>query len=194
VEKLLKRKLKSIESGIKVVSVQLRKSDVPRQVKKAYDTKNIATQDRSKYLSEAKTKAEELLTETAGSVERAHNLYKTLHDDSISDEEKELLWSQVSGKLRTYLFNARVYATEVVKNAEASAKYLQSLLPEYRRRPDIVINRLYHDTMEQMLANAEEKFIVQPPRDADGNTLWITLNRDNSLGKKSKEGQKQNQD
>lgn len=193
VEKSFEKKLDSIDSGIKVVSVQLTNSEVPRQVKSAFDAKNIASQDISKALSQAKTKAEELLTETAGSVERAQGLYDALHNKTMSNEKKEVLWSQLSGKLRKYLFDARVYATEVTKNAEASAKYLQSLLPEYRQRPDIVINRLYNDTMEKVLANAEEKFIIQPPKDVNDNTLWISLNRDSSLGKKNKADQTQNQ-
>ena len=194
VEESLQSKLDSIDSGINVVSAQLIKSEVPRQVKKAFEATIIASNNRSDAITQAKTKAETLLTETAGSIKKAEDLYKTLHDDTVSAEEKELLWSQISGKLRTYLFNADVYATEVAKNAEASAKYLQSILPEYRQRPDIVINRLYNDAMEKIMSNADEKFTVQPPNNAEGGELWISLNRDTSLGQRGKQEQTQNQD
>jgi modulator of FtsH protease HflK len=192
VEESLQEKLDSIESGISIVSAQLIKSEVPRQVKNDFEATIIASNNRSDAITQAKTKAETLLTETVGSIKKAEDLYNALHDDTISAEEKELLWSQISGNLRTYLFNAEVYATEVAKNAEASAKYLQAILPEYRQRPDIVINRLYNDAMEKILSNAAEKFVVEPPKDNQNGELWISLNRDTSLGNRNNQQQSQN--
>ncbi|MBN1975007.1 MAG: hypothetical protein JW787_15305 [Sedimentisphaerales bacterium] len=192
VKEKLQSKLDSVDSGISVVSVQLTKSEVPRQTKRAFEATTIEAQNRSDAITKAETSAEKLLTETAGSVEKAEELYHAIHDENMSEEEKELLWSQISGNLKTYLFKAGVYATEVAKNAEANAKYLHSLLPEYRQRPDVVINRLYHDAMENIFASADEKFTVQPPKDANGSELWITLNRDTSLKKRSETNQAQN--
>ena len=192
VEQSLQAKLDSIGSGISVVSTQLIKSEVPRQVKKDFEATIIASNNRSDAITQAKTKAETLLTETAGSIKKAEDLYKALNDNTVNTADKESLWSQISGNLRTYLFNADVYATEVAKNAEASAKYLLSILPEYRQRPDIVINRLYNDAMEKILANANEKFVVEQPKDKQKGELWISLNRDTTLGNRNKQEQTQN--
>jgi modulator of FtsH protease HflK len=187
VKESLQRKLDSIDSGIEIVSVQLTKSEVPRQVKKVFEATTIATMNRSDAIKQADTKARKLLLETAGP--DARKLYDSLHDDKMTQEQKEILWSQLSGKLMATLTDARRYAATVAKNAEASAKYLQSLLPEYRKYPDVVINRLYYDTMVKVLSNADEKFTIQTSAGASGSEIWINLNRDTSLRPKTKEGQ-----
>lgn len=187
VKESLQRKLDSIDSGIEIVSVQLTKSEVPRQVKKVFEATTIATMNRSDAIKQADTKAGKLLLETAGPV--ARKLYDALNDDTVTQEQKEILWSQLSGKLQENLAEARIYATRVEKNAEASAKYFQSLLPEYRKTPDIVTNRLYYDAMEKVFANADEKFTIQTSAGAEGSQLWINLNRDTTLRPKNKEKQ-----
>ena len=93
-------------------------------------------------------------------------------------EEKESLWSQASGNIRGEIEKAQTYATTIVKNAEARANYQLSLLPEFLKRPDIVIYERYYPVMEKILSNAEEKFTFQSsPNDKD-DQLWINLNKD----------------
>ena len=184
----LQTKLDSIKSGIEIISVQLTKSDPPRQVKKEFEATNIASNNRMKEINDARNNETRLLNETAGPV--ARQLYEALHDNTVSEQTKEQLWSLASGNIRGELEQARTYATTIASNAEASANYLQSLLPEYRKRPDVVINRLYYDMMEKIYANAEEKFTVQSTG-AKGSELWINLNRDTSLKPLKKEGQEQ---
>jgi membrane protease subunit HflK len=175
----LQKKLDDIDSGIEIVSVQLTKSEVPRQVRQAFEATTKASQIESQAITQAKSNETKLLNETAGPV--AMDLFNALHDDTVSKERKEYLWLQLSGKTQENLAEARIYAAKVVKNAQASAQYLQSLLPEYRKRPDIVINRLYYDMMEKILSNAEEKFTIQSSPNAKGSQLWINLNKDTSL-------------
>ena len=191
VKKSLQDKLDSIDSGIRVISVQLTKSEVPRQVKKAFEATTKASQNRSEARKQAETNATRLLNETAGPI--ARQLYEALHDDTISEEAKELLWSKASGNIRGELEQAQTYATTIASNAEASAKYLQSLLPEYRKRPDVVINRLYYDMLEKIYANAEEKFTIQSSKGAGLSETWVEFNRDTSLKPKEKEEQEQQQ-
>ena len=189
IKEALKTKLESINSGIEVISVQLTESDVPRQVKRAFDATTKASQAVSTAITDAENNKTKLLNETAGPV--AIDLYKALHNDSISKEKLEDLWSQLSGNNKQALADAQIYAANVVNNAQSSAEYLRSLLPEYRKRPDIVINRLYYNAMEKILSNAEEKFIVQNSKDAKGSELWVYLNKFSSLKSKDEEGQTQ---
>jgi hypothetical protein len=60
------------------------------------------------------------------------------------------------------------------------------------RRQAQNISRLYNDAMEKILANADEKFIVEPPKDNQNGELWISLNRDTTLGNRNKQQQTQN--
>jgi regulator of protease activity HflC (stomatin/prohibitin superfamily) len=136
----------------------------------------MASQQSDKMITEAKTYAENTLNQTAGPV--AERLFNALHDETIDEQTREFLWSQLAGNAREKIAEARAYRTKVVENARANADYLRSLLPEYRQRPELVIQKLYLDTIEQILNNADEKFIVQPAEGTKGTEIRVLINRD----------------
>lgn len=181
VKSLLQAKLDKIESGIKVVSVQLTKSECPRQVKAAFEASTRASQQSDKEITKSRTYTANTLNEAAGPV--AEELFAALHDETVSEQTRELLWSQLAGKAREKIAEARTYRTEVVEHARANADYLESLLPEYRQRPKLVIQRIYLDALEKIFGNANEKFVNQP---APGNKgeLRVILNSDPLLKSK----------
>ena len=187
IERLLQEKLDRIESGIKVVSVQLTKSEPPPHTRDAFEASIMASQTSQKAVTEAKTYAENTLNETAGPV--AERLFETLHDETASEQEKELLWSDLGGTARERMADAQAYQARVVETAKANADYLQRLLPEYRLRPKLVIQKIYLDAMEQIFTNADETFVVQTADDAKETELRVLLNRDPSL--KPTKGKKQ---
>jgi membrane protease subunit HflK len=185
VERLLQEKLDKIESGIKVVSVQLTNSECPRQVKTAFEASTRASQQSEKEITNARTYAANTLNEAAGPV--AEQLFAALHDESIDEQTREQLWSQLAGTAREKIADARTYRTKVVERARASADYLQSILPEYRQRPKLVLQKIYLDAMENILNNADEKFVVQTTKGSKGTQIRVLLNRDPTLKKKSTE-------
>lgn len=185
VKKLLQEKLDRIESGIAVVSVQLTNITWPRQVDRAFLASIKASQDSQKTISEAKGYAENTLNETAGPV--AAKLFETLKDETISAEEKELLWSQLAGQAQEKIAGARAYKTKVQETAKANAEYLQKLLPEYRKRPELVVQKIYQDAIEYVLSNVDEKIIIQPTSGAKGSEIRLLLNKDQTLKPKSEE-------
>jgi len=176
VKKLLQNKLDKIESGIKIVSVQLTDKIWPQQVDEAFQASIKASQGRSQAISEARTYAENTLSEAAGPV--AMELYKALHDETISKEQKEFLWSQSAGGAQEKIAKARAYRTQVVESAKANAEYLHKILPEYRKRPRLVIQEIYQTAIEEVLNNADEKFIIQPTEGGKSTEIRILLNRD----------------
>lgn len=183
VRKLLQEKLDKIESGIAVVSVQLTDITWPRQVDSAFWASIRASQESQKAVSEAKGYAENTLSEAAGPV--AAELLKAFEDETISQQEKELLWTQLAGTAQEKIAQARAYRTKVVESARANAEYLQKLLPEYRKHPDLVIQEIYQDTIEFVLNNADEKMIIQPTQGAKGREIRVLLNRDPTIKPKS---------
>jgi membrane protease subunit HflK len=187
VKRLLQERLDKIESGIKVVDAFLTDITWPRQVDDAFLALINASQTSQKAISEARTYAESTLNEAAGPV--AEQLFATLRDKNISDQEKELLWSQLAGAGEEKIAQARAYRTKVVETAKANADYLQQLLPEYRKRPELVIQKIYQDAIEYVLNNADEKFIIQPTEGAKGKELRILVNKDPSLKPKSSKKQ-----
>jgi len=187
VKGLLQEKLDIIECGIKVVSVQLTRSECPRQVKGAFEASTVASQRSETAVTDARAYAENTLNEAGGPV--AFALLKGKKSVSeLSEQEQELLWPQLAGTAREKIAEARSYRARVVETAKANADYLERLLPEYRQRPELVIHKIYLDAIEQILINANEKFVIQTAKGTKGSQIRVLLNRDPSLKpKKSKE-------
>jgi len=150
---LLQDKLDTIESGIKVVRIQLTDKTWPRQVDEAFQASHSASQKSEQDISKARTYAENTIIEASG-----------LAQQKIAE--------------------ARAYRTKVVANARANSDYLLELLPEYRKRPKLVIQEIYLDAIERIFTNVNEKFVI--PTGAE----WrILVNRDPSLKPKKSEEQ-----
>ena len=182
IKKLVQEKLNTIESGLKVVQVQLTEKTWPRQVDAEFQALATASQDRQTSINAARGYAESTLNEAAGPV--AEKLFAALKDDTVSEEEKELLWSQLAGTAQEKISQARSYQSKVVANARANAEYLKELLPEYRKHPELVIQKLYQDAIERIFNNVDEKFII--PKGAE----WrILINRDPTLKPKTNKQQ-----
>ena len=178
VKRLLQEKFDTIESGIKVVQIQLTDRTWPLQVDAAFQALVTASQDRQTTISEAEAYEESTLNEVAGPV--AQELFEALQDKTISEEEIDSLWSQLAGTAQEKITEARAYRAKVVANARANAEYFQELLPEYRKRPELVIHKIYQDAIENIFDNAVEKFVI--PTGAE----WrILVNRDPSLKPKT---------
>jgi membrane protease subunit HflK len=174
----LQNKLNAIDSGIKVVSVQIRDITWPRQVSAAFEAALTATQNKQKAISEAKLYAEKTLNETAGPA--AAELLSMLREGSSDRQKIEQLWEQVAGKSQEKIADSKAYRTQVSENAKANAEYLERILPEYRKHPRLVIQRIYQDAIEQVLRNAEEKIFIQPTQKGK-NEVRVLINRDPAI-------------
>lgn len=183
VKQLLQAKLDKIKAGITVESVQLTDVTWPQQVNEAFEALISASQDSQKTVDEARTYAQKTLNETAGPV--AETLLESLENENISQQEKDLLWGQLAGSAQEKIAGARAYRTKVVEIAKANAEYLQQILPEYRKRPQLVLQKIYQDAIEQVLDNVDEKIIIQPTKGTKGNEIWIQLSRDPTIKSKS---------
>jgi len=176
VKKFLQKKLDNIESGIKVVSVELTKSTWPRQVNAAFQASIDASQQSQKAISEAIGYSETTLNEAAGPL--ALTLFASLSDKTINEEEKELLWAQLAGVAQEEIAQARTYRTKIVEDASADAEYLHKILPEYRKRPKLVLQQIYLDAVKHVFNKADEKIFVQPTEGAKGREVRIIVSRD----------------
>ena len=176
VKGLLQERLDKVESGIKVVSVQLTDITWPRQVDEAFQASIDASQQSDTAINEAKTYAENTLIETGGQV--AEELLAALHDEAVSEEQREAFWSRLAGAAQERIAEARIYRTKVVASAEARADYLREILPECRKRPKLVLQKIYVDAIVDVLRDADEKFVAQPDKSADGREVRIYTNRD----------------
>ena len=146
-----------------------------------------------KMISEARGYAEKTLNEAAGPI--AEELLAALENKEISkvdstgspQDEQELLWSQLAGEGREIIAEAKAYRTKTVESAKANAEYLQKILPEYQKRPKLVIQDIYQEAIEYVLNNADEKMIIQPAKGIKGKELRVLINKDPAIKPKSEE-------
>ncbi len=179
VEQLVQQKLDAIDSGIRVTKVQLVASTWPRQVDRAFEEFIAASQRSGMAISDARNYAEQRLTDAAGQV--AETLYAALMAPDGDDGRQESLWTQVAGEAQNTLAQAQAQSTKVVEGAKANATYLMSILPEYRKWPELVVQGIYLDAIQKVLQNADEKFILEPATTSQGQEIRILVNRDQTL-------------
>jgi len=99
-----------------------------------------------------------------------------LHNEDAPEAELDALWAQAAGQAQNTIAQAQAYRITAVASAEANANYLLSLLPEYQKRPEIVAQRLYLDTMERVLASADHKFVVDAAEAAENHEIRVHVN------------------
>ena len=186
VKRLLQDKLTAIKSGIIVDSVQLSPITWPRQVDSAFLDSIKASQTSQKGISEAKGYAENTLSQTAGQASK--ELLEAIHNPNTDQKYVDELWANVAGESQNRLSEARAYRTKVVESAKANADYLTSILPEYRKRPQLVLQKIYQDAVESVLDKADEKILISPSEEAGKKEIRVMINRDPEI--KKQEGEK----
>jgi len=186
VKTCLQEKLDRIQSGIKVTSIQLTNSEWPRQVDRAFQASIQASQAAQQAISRAKGYAEETLSKTAGAV--SEELLDVIKGDkNVSDQQEKILWNQLAGDAQAIIAKARAYRKTVVENAKANSDYLKRILPEYRKRPKLVLQEIYQDTIETVLNNADEKIIIQPTQGSKDVEIRVLINRDPTIKPQSQQ-------
>lgn len=184
---ILQNKLDSIHSGLTINTIlPLGKITWPRQVNDAFLQSNRAAQQRQQQIDQARGEASKLLNESGGAMASA--VLEKLKQPSLSDIQREQLCTELAGTSQEVIAQARAYRTKVVEETKSSADYLRSLLPEYRKRPQLVLNRIYQDAIEEIMQNAQEKIFLQPSGDK-AKELRILLNRDPAIRKQPKSSQ-----
>ncbi len=69
---------------------------------------------------------------------------------------------------------ANAYSARVVANAEGDASRFNQVLTEYRRAPDVTRERMYIETMQQVLTNTSKVMIDAK---SNGNLLFLPLDK-----------------
>ncbi|MHC4551194.1 MAG: protease modulator HflK [Planctomycetota bacterium] len=189
VEDLLQEKLDKVESGITIDAVRADEIVWPRQVDAAFQDSTKARQESEQMRVDARAYKEKLMTDTGGP--QAEEILEKLKQTDLTQDQQEKLVAGLSGQVQTTISEARAYRTTVVSNAKADAEYLQQLLPKYREYPDLVLQGIYQDAVTQVLANADEKFIMQRTEDGKPVEFRFLLNRDPDVQKQQAKENKQ---
>lgn len=181
VKEKLQRRLDEIQAGIQINEVLADRIIWPRQVDDAFQASNRARQESEQTRVDARSYKGKLLTDTGGP--GAESILEQLKQDALSQEEQEALVAQLSGQVQSKIAAARAYRTTVVSDAKANADYLRELLPQYREHPKLVLQDIYQRAIGQVLADADEKIIIQPSEDGKSRELRVLINRDPNIQK-----------
>jgi membrane protease subunit HflK len=179
VHRMAQAKLDEIGCGVRLTQVQLVDVTWPKQVNESFRAYIDASQKSSQAVSEARTYAQNTLTKTAGRV--GESLCRALLDPQATAEQRDSLWDQIAGDAQDIIAQSQAYRTKVVEGAKADAIYLQSILPEYRKTPALVLQGIYLDAVQKVLENAEEKFVLDKSDAAGRHEFRVLINRDASL-------------
>ena len=188
VKRSMQKRLNHVDSGITVVSIQLDDQAPPRQVADAFWASIQAANTRETIIKAAQSYYDKSLNEAGGPV--AEQLLSVIEDKTADPKYTEQLWSQLAGEAQNVMAKAQAYRTRVVENAKANADYFRSLLPEYRKRPKLVVQKIWQDTVQEVFDNADEKMIIQPTKGTKGKEIRISINRDPAIKKQKDENSK----
>jgi len=180
-EKLLQKKLDDMNCGIEVDSMQLTAVSWPRQVNDAFVASIKASNEADRMIREAKGYAESKINEAGG-----EELIGAILSPDANDKQKEYFWNNASGSAQKTIAEAKAYRTKTVESAKANADYLKILLPEYQKRPKLVVQRIYQDAIEEVLSNTQETIIAQPSSGSKNREFRVMINRDPMIGKEKK--------
>jgi membrane protease subunit HflK len=176
----LQDKLDTIESGISIVAMQVTgRITWPRQVDDAFEASNRASQEAQRMVAESKGYADRVLSEAGGP--NAEEVLIGLKKEGVTEEERLYYLSLLSGEAREIISRARAYRTKVVEDARANAEYMKALLPEFEKRPRLVIEKIHQDAVEDVLNNVDEKLFIHPVSGDEKRELRIHLSRDPEL-------------
>lgn len=86
----------------------------------------------------------------------------------------ESILPEARGEAQQTVEQAKAYRDRVIARAEGEAERFSKLLSEYRRAPDVTRNRLYIETMQQVLGDTP-KVLVDV--EGSGNMMYLPLDR-----------------
>ncbi len=191
IKKELVKKLETIDSGISIDSVLLTSITWPKQVDNAFLESTKAKLESDTQIINARKYFNDVISEAGG--RNAELIVENLEDPELSEKEILMLWDNIAGKAKDVITEAQTYRSRTIQSARANAIYLEKLLPEYRKRPDLVLQKLYQDSIEEVLENAQEKMFIYPKTGDAPREIRLMVSRDSSArkDKKQQEGQQQ---
>ena len=146
---LLQKELDEAETGIKITTIEMKKTNVPEPVQASFNEVNQAIQEKEKMIYQAKEAYNKVIPAARGNAEKT-------------------------------IKAAEGYALDRVNRAKGDAARFLSLYEEYSKAQDITRRRLYLETIQEILPQMGDKYIV----DADQKNLLPLLNLGGPKGDK----------
>ncbi|MHC5155261.1 MAG: SPFH domain-containing protein [Planctomycetota bacterium] len=175
VKYILQDKLDQVGCGIQIGDVRASQIVWPRQVDQAFQASSKARQESDQIKTDAASYKEQLLTDTGGSdaipAGPMQRRSLTRSSSPVFHRKNSSSWLESFPDKCGRRFQRPIFA-----------EYLRRLLPEYRKNQELVLQKIYQDAIEQVLAGADEKIFIQT-REGMADEIRVLLNRDPNINK-----------
>jgi regulator of protease activity HflC (stomatin/prohibitin superfamily) len=182
--------LSSMNTGLEVVEVTAPGKSMPLSVRSAYEAVIGAVSEQGQKVETARQERARILGSAAGegyedllklinafeTAQAAGDKEKLAQLDKQLDEAYRTLKigeKRIGGEASRIINEALGYQTQVSQALEGEARRFNDLLDQYRANPQIVLNRLWFDTKEQILTSPDVEVFYAP---TDAQT-YLDLNR-----------------
>ncbi len=164
-------RLTAISSGVVVTLVEMHELTPPIQIRGAFDATQSAENLKQQRIRAAEKDRTNMLSEAAGSA--YPRLIRLLDEIDQSDADAPLdelraeldrvLVNDVEGEAGRWIKEAGSYRANVVSRMQSDVERYRTLLPEYRRNPLMLVNRLWEQTKQRLFDGTEITTFYRPP-------------------------------
>lgn len=188
VQRRLQAGLDDLNTGIQLVAksglVAEKEITPPLSVRPAFHAVTEAESTKRKVEQDAQKEATTTLNEAAGAAhvellelieqyeaaETAGQEHDTTYLRNVIDE---VLLTRATGEAARVINEARAYRTRLEQGVKADLELFRKLRPELVKNPGIVLDRLWKDTLMEVLPRADAKYFLR-----SGDTLWLRVSPD----------------
>jgi len=160
------RRLAGLETGITVETVEMFEPTPPLAVRKAFERTQRAENAKEQRIRQARRDRTRKLNETAGSVYPGliGAMDQLAADDSAEHRAEVDRWlEQAEGQAGQLIKDAQSYFSVVVGRMKSDVAQYRTLVPEYERSADMLVERLWEATRVAIFENPEVVKLYRPP-------------------------------
>lgn len=152
--------LRRLNSGITVTMIEMQEPTPPIQVRRAFDETIRAENFKQKRIRDAEQQKTKILNEVAGAAHDELLEQLAIVDDKTADpaarataeaEADRLLQEEVEGEAGRTIKDASAYLSQVVSQIQSDVSLYETLLPEYKRNPSLLIARILEQTKQRIM-------------------------------------------
>ncbi len=169
----INERLRAINSGLVVESVEMSEFTPPIQVRGAFNETQQAENQKQTKIRQAQQDKEKSLNEVAGAPYRElEKVFASLDEAELTGDEQRLaalrtemdrlLLTKVEGVAGERVKRAQSVYSRIVGQIKADLELYQTLIPEYERNPRLLIARLWEEAREKILTDNTITKIYRP--------------------------------
>lgn len=160
--------------GIMLVQVTIIEASPPFAIAKEYGELSAAREEAKDAIQSARNERETSLIDIAGEsygeLVQLIESYENAEKRSDNEESAKVLsqinsfldGDKIQGGLKKVIARARAHDTDIENSLGADARRFKSVLPEYRDNPKLVIDRLWLEAYQTVMARSDTEMVYMP--------------------------------